>query len=128
MDETGQSPSQVELSSETRSQAGLDVAVVRVRGEVDLATAGDLATSIAAASADGPLVIDLSGVSFMDSSGLRELLMVADERGERLAVVVEADSAVGRLFAIAEVADRLHTHPVEEDALAAVASGGEASP
>ncbi len=124
MDEAGQTPSQLELSSETRD----GVAIVRVRGEVDMSSAGDLAASIATASAEGPLVIDLREVSFMDSSGLRELLLVADGRGERLAVVVAADSAVGRLFEIAEVADRLNTHAGEEDALAAVARGGEGSP
>ena len=51
-------------------------AVVAVRGDVDLYTAPQLWETIDAAIAGTPheLVIDLSGVSFLDSSGLSVLL------------------------------------------------------
>jgi anti-anti-sigma factor len=48
------------------------VATVLVRGELDLASAADLRAAIATAAAAQPqrLVIDLSAVTFVDSSGL----------------------------------------------------------
>ncbi len=51
---------------------GSDRYVITVSGEVDLASSPDLDTSIIAAIASGAasVVIDLTDVSFMDSSGL----------------------------------------------------------
>ena len=46
----------------------------RLEGELDMATAGDLSELFRAPASDEPLVLDFSGVSFMDSSGLRALL------------------------------------------------------
>jgi anti-sigma B factor antagonist len=47
----------------------------RLRGELDMATAGDLSELLkTAVERTDPLVLDLSEVSFMDSSGLRALL------------------------------------------------------
>ena len=53
-----------------------------VRGELDLATAPELATAVASLLAESPsaLVIDLTPTTFMDSSGARELV-----RGARTA-------------------------------------------
>ena len=52
--------------------------VCRVTGEIDLANSQDLRDrAIEAMKAHGPpLVIDLSGVSFMDVSGVRALLAI----------------------------------------------------
>jgi len=51
---------------------GSDRYVITVSGEVDLATSPDLDAAIIAAldSGAGSLVVDLTDVSFMDSSGL----------------------------------------------------------
>lgn len=46
----------------------------RLEGELDMATADDLTQLLRAPSDHDPLVLDFSGVSFMDSSGLRALL------------------------------------------------------
>jgi anti-anti-sigma factor len=47
----------------------------RLVGELDMATCGGLTELLhAAAAGHDPLVLDFSGVSFMDSSGLRALL------------------------------------------------------
>jgi anti-sigma B factor antagonist len=47
----------------------------RLKGELDMATAGDLSEVLKeAAGRNDPIVLDLSEVSFMDSSGLRALL------------------------------------------------------
>jgi anti-anti-sigma factor len=51
---------------------------ISVRGELDLATAGRLEEAIA--HADGrPLLVDLRGLSFMDSTGVRVLLQASEE-------------------------------------------------
>src|SRR5436190_1796043 len=61
-----------------RTDPVLDVAVLSVAGELDIASAGAVqrdATRLL--QANGPdLVIDLSGVTFMDSSGLAALVAV----------------------------------------------------
>jgi anti-anti-sigma factor len=49
--------------------------VICVRGDVDLATAGDLLLQlrILAGPANGPILLDLSQTTFMDCAGLRTL-------------------------------------------------------
>jgi anti-sigma B factor antagonist len=51
-----------------------DQAVLSVSGEIDIATVGEFASAAREQLAGGPLLIDLHGVSFMDSSGLRALI------------------------------------------------------
>jgi anti-sigma B factor antagonist len=56
---------------------------VTVTGELDLATADDLDARLATLAELGrPVLLDLRPLTFMDSSGLRAL-MVARERAER---------------------------------------------
>jgi anti-sigma B factor antagonist len=68
--------------------------VVEVLGEIDLATAGQVAEHLDAATArDVPdVLVDLRRVDFLDCSGLRELCRAerrARERGGRLRLVVD---------------------------------------
>jgi len=51
------------------------VHVITVSGEIDVATAGDLLLRLRtlACPADGPILLDLSLVTFMDCAGLRTL-------------------------------------------------------
>jgi anti-anti-sigma factor len=48
-------------------------AAVAVSGEVDLATADEVGRVVRAELRDGPALLDLARVSFMDSSGVRML-------------------------------------------------------
>ena len=87
--------------------------VVRVilRGELDLSTAGQLEEALTQAEARRPpaIAIDLSGLRFLDSTGLRVVVM-GDERarreGRRLALVRGAE-AVQRVFSITGLDTRL---------------------
>ena len=55
-----------------------DGPLIRVRGEVDLSTVGELRGPLAAAREQGAAtLVDLSGVTFMDSSGLHLMLKTA---------------------------------------------------
>lgn len=73
-----------------RTAPGLSV--LEVGGEVDLLTAGRLATDVdhEVRRGDGDLVVDLRGAEFMDSVGLHVLLNAQrrlTRQGRRLAVV-----------------------------------------
>src|SRR5688572_14514578 len=59
-----------------------DVAIVRPRGELDLATVETLRAALDAIESAGRLVLDLRGLSFIDSTGLR-LLVALHERAQR---------------------------------------------
>jgi anti-sigma B factor antagonist len=50
--------------------------VIRIQGEVDLATAGEFGFELERAIGSGPktVVVDLSEVSFMDSAGVNTIL------------------------------------------------------
>jgi anti-anti-sigma factor len=52
------------------------LALIRVRGDVDMNTAVDLCEAITLAHqcADGDVTLDLAGVTFMDSSGIATLI------------------------------------------------------
>jgi anti-anti-sigma factor len=94
---------------ETTLSARDDRSVLRVEGEVDLMTAGTLADALTAAiDAASRLALDLAGVSFMDSTGLRVLLEArerAQARGVALELTVAAGGGVERLLALAGVLD-----------------------
>jgi len=64
-----------------------DAITVTVRGEIDLGNVDQLTTGIATAVRDDvtSIVVDLSGVTFMDSAGISALLAgrrTADEHGK----------------------------------------------
>ena len=64
---------------------GRDVTIVLPRGELDLVTVETLRSAIDAAIAEAPgagLVLDLRGLTFMDSTGVH-LLVMLDQRAQR---------------------------------------------
>lgn len=62
-----------DFSLEIRQIGPGEKATVRVAGDVDLTTADELQRVVRAQMEAGPVLLDLSAVSFMDSSGLRVL-------------------------------------------------------
>ena len=88
-----------------------------VRGEVDMTTGDRFEREVLAAEERQPatLTIDLTGVDFLDSTGL-QIVLDADVRaqaaGHRL-VVLSGEGEAARVFALAEVADRLSAAVVE---------------
>jgi anti-anti-sigma factor len=75
-------------------------------GELDLSSAGELiAAAVAVAPAGSPFLVDLTAVSFVDSVGLRTLLML---RRDHPAVCFEgAAHQLRRLAETAGVAEHL---------------------
>lgn len=102
------------------------VAIVRASGDVDLASAGELRAALERARRDDPeaVVLDLSGVPFMDSSGLAVVIAAADQLGRRLFVVLAEGSPVAKLFAITGVSDSLQVTTSASEALAAAGVAG----
>ena len=109
-----------ELDLSTTSQGSC--AVVRVEGEIDLDSAGELSEAALAAMQEiGPrVVLDLSGVTFMDSTGLKVLLAVhkrAELAGGRL-VLAAPTRSVNRVVSITGFDRTLAVAESVEDAVA----------
>lgn len=101
---------------------------LRVRGELDVATAPRLGEAVAEALESGPaaLVVDLTDTSFLDSSGARQLARTARHCGE-VGVAVQVVCPAGNR-PVRMVLDLLELHravPVVEQAgLAGGGAGG----
>jgi anti-sigma B factor antagonist len=83
-------------------------AVIALAGELDLAGAAALERELAGVDA-GAVVVDLRGLGFMDSSGLRALAVAAlraQRAGRRFALVPGA-AQVMRVFDITRMRERL---------------------
>ena len=75
----------------TNESLSVDVAedgTIVVRGDIDMAGGPVLEATILQREDDRPVVIDLGGVQFMDSSGLRSLLDAARRAQSRGTTVV----------------------------------------
>jgi anti-anti-sigma factor len=96
------------------------VAVVRPVGELDLSGAAVLEAELDRLADEpevGAVVLDMRALEFMDSSGLR-LVVVADmkarEVGRRFAIV-RGDETVHRVFEITRMSERLDFVDAPED-------------
>jgi anti-sigma B factor antagonist len=122
----------VALSVSTRSADGF--VVVTVAGDVDISTSPDLRSALAQANAaeasavkaDGAgaraIVVDLSDVSFVDSTALGVLVgayTAARNNGGRFAIVNDYE-AVLKVLRITALHDVLGVHPTLDAAIAAV--------
>ncbi|MBD0281557.1 MAG: STAS domain-containing protein [Thermoleophilaceae bacterium] len=84
---------------------------VALRGELDLSSVGKVQEELRRVEASSPrvVVLDLSKLTFLDSTGLR-CLVTADERARdegRRVVIVRGPEAVQRVFSITRLDDRL---------------------
>ncbi len=98
------------LSIRTESQED-DEHVLRLSGELDLASAGVLDTAIAELCTDGAkqIVLELADLEFMDSTGLRSVLVgkeLCKVNGCAL-LIGELSPQVARLFDISGVGEQL---------------------
>jgi anti-anti-sigma factor len=84
---------------------------VALVGELDIASAPRFEEGLTAAEEDAPavLLLDLRGVDFIDSTGLRAVI-AADERARaagRRFVIVSGTAAVERVFSVTQLDQRL---------------------
>ncbi len=85
--------------------------LVRIAGDLDLGSADVLQEALLAAEKSNPstLYLDLSGLGFMDSTGLR-LILQANERANRALsrlVLIAGRESVQRVFRVTGMQERL---------------------
>ncbi len=87
-----------------------------VVGEIDAHSASALAAALEESTAD-TIVVDLSGITFMDSSGLRVLLALAERSttGGPLLQIARPSRPIMRLFEVSGLVE--HFDIVERDAV-----------
>jgi anti-sigma B factor antagonist len=74
---------------------------VHLNGEIDMANARELMVTLREASAGGPVTVDMSEVTFIDSSGLLALLASAlSSDGNGPMVLVDPSPQVSRVMKI----------------------------
>ncbi|MFE3598630.1 STAS domain-containing protein [Streptomyces sp. NPDC059096] len=96
-----------------------DAAVVAVSGDLDLENIAPLTIALAEAgeTVAGPVVVDLSRVSFADSTTVNVLLQAHGALGPRLRLA-QPSSAVQRLFEVIGLEQALPVYGTIEAALA----------
>ena len=106
-----------EASIDERADA---YSVVAVRGEVDLHTAPKLRYAIERGAEGGvaAVVVDLSGVAFMDSTALSTLMRAkeAAEQGGSSLRLAAPSRAVARIFDVTGFGDYFDIYPSREAA------------
>lgn len=97
---------------------------VGLKGELDLSTVGKVDDELKRVEATRPpvIVLDLSRLTFLDSTGLRTVITAAEraKQDDRRLVVVRGPLAVDRVFSITRLEDRLEM----VDSASAVTRGG----
>lgn len=83
-----------------------------IGGELDMATSPRLEDAVRpSVEAGGPLVLDLSAVSFLDSTGVRAIISIARALGSRGCVLLHAPQPrVGRVLDIVRIGDMANIH------------------
>jgi anti-sigma B factor antagonist len=104
-----------------------DVAVISVNGDIDLATGPALREALLPVleHQTGPVVVDLSEVSFIDSTGVHVLvdtLRRLEPQNRRLAIVCREGGQVHRVLALVRLLD---TFAVHRSRVSAVIDGGD---
>jgi anti-sigma B factor antagonist len=94
-----------------------DDTVLAITGEIDLATEPELWWNIDRAMADADRVIlDLSGTTFMDSTGLNAIIRATQHYGNDAIVVRAPQERVMRVFLITGLARTLNIVPATDAA------------
>ena len=99
-----------------------EISVATLTGDIDLEATEEIAPEVlAAVNKPGGLVLDLSGVTFLDSSGLRMIFGARRRlarRQRRLAVVLPRNERVRQVFALVDASETLELFWEPDDALA----------
>lgn len=97
--------------------------IARFSGEIDMSNAGAITHAVAQATPndlDGA-VLDLTGIQYLDSAGIHMIYRLREDlrtRGQRLAVVIGADSPVHDALGLAGVKGMIDVVETVDEALA----------
>jgi anti-anti-sigma factor len=102
-----------------------DVVIARITGEIDLASADAVGGELASAVPNRALglVLDLSGTSYLDSSGVSLIFDLAERlrrRQQQLQLVVPADAPLRRVLNIVNAAGVVPIAEAVDDAAAQI--------
>lgn len=106
-----------------------DVELATVVGEVDASNVTELSETLLerVSNKDRALVLDLSGTSYIDSSGISLIFDAAARlrnRRQQLRLVVSPQSFVSEVLAAASMGDSVPIDPALDDAMRAVGESG----
>ena len=94
---------------------GIDVqdGVISLSGDLDAHTAPRLDEAITEVMRSGadPIVLQMAGVGFVDSSGLRSMIRARNEGGDRSVVIQSPSAATIRLLEITGMTDHFVIEP-----------------
>jgi anti-sigma B factor antagonist len=93
-----------------RSTRDGETHIVALLGELDIAGAPQLEAELLAVEASDAeaIVVDLSGLEFIDSTGIRMLLMASDRCSDgRRMTILRGPKQVHRVFEITDLVNRL---------------------
>ena len=92
-----------------RSAREGDVHLIALRGELDLDGAPQLEEELQSVehSDASSIVVDLGGLDFIDSTGVRLLVLAADRLPEGRLSLLRGPHQVHRVFELTDLADRL---------------------
>jgi anti-anti-sigma factor len=103
------------------------VKVARIEGEIELTTSSDLAEALLQELSDesSGLVAELSGVSYIDSAGIRLFVDLAERmrrNGQALALALPPAAPIRRTLAIVKMELLVPVRDSVEEAVAGIAS------
>src|SRR3954469_20983766 len=105
-----------------------DIVVARITGEIDLASAETVGAELAGAVPNRALglIVDLSGTSYLDSSGVSLVFELAERlrrRQQQLRLVVPEDAPLLRVLRIVKAADVVPITGSVDEAAAQIRAG-----
>ena len=94
--------------------------ILHVLGEIDIANADELESGIARLCAErgSDVALDLTGCTYIDSTGLRIVAKAHTAHHGRLRVIVPADGQIRRIFEMTGLSRQLDVCPSVEELLA----------
>lgn len=103
------------------------VPVASLEGEIDIANAAELRDELFAAMSNQPpgLIVDLSGVTYLDSRGVHVLLELAERmkiRHQQLRLVVPDTAMIKRVLQLTHLDEIVPIDPTIEDAAVRIRS------
>jgi anti-anti-sigma factor len=112
-------------------EGGEGIVFAALSGEIDLSNAAVVEEQILATGADGGLAVDLTNLTYLDSSGLAMLSRIAEKLGlddRRMCVVVPEGVPTRRLFELVGLDDTLPVVTDREAARARLTRGAASKP
>jgi len=110
-----------QVSLECHSEQTADAVIVRARGEIDLSTIPILEAALRAPLQNGQhLILDLTAVRYIDSTGLHTLLRSEEHMREKrlhVLVVVPPAAVIRKIFRISAIDKVIHLFPTLDEAV-----------